>query len=81
MRIINKITSCTENTIIYEHNGKRGSLTCPGIISFEKMEERIKKELALKDNEPVYRTNDIRKDIEVFEESEVTEVEEEMGMC
>ena len=48
MEIYQTITTMTERTILFRHNGERGSLTRPACVSFEEMEREIRAKLAAK---------------------------------
>ncbi len=48
MEIYQTITTMTERTILFRHNGKQGSLTRPACVGFEEMEKEIRDKLAAK---------------------------------
>lgn len=47
MEIYQTITTMTERTILFRHNGKQGSLTRPACVGFEEMEREIRDKLAV----------------------------------
>ena len=50
MEIIQTISGMSERTVVYTHDGVRGSLTRPAIVSFEEMYREIKELLEGKDD-------------------------------
>ncbi len=73
MKILETISSMLERTIIYEHNGKRNSLTRPGMISYEKMIEEINEECQKTETQT---GTDIEKTEEIVPEMGQRETEE-----
>lgn len=46
MKIIETISGCDTHTIVYEHNGKRGSFVLPTVFTVKEVEEQLRNKFA-----------------------------------